>query len=440
MKFFKFIRDNISPGSVTASDTGVGISVVAIPAQNVSLISASTGKVKIVFKDSSIYDDVQLFENEAIEKTSVEISCKIGDEISLISDIINFIGSEQKNKQIIFNSVQGTSTFQRAVVDSKDDLAISIKESPINVETGEKSQGSEERKYQNSIGEINFGREENLPSFDLNHQGLVDFADGATITTWINSGTGGSTYNTPRLGSTTPTCEDDPATSGIRTKSVRIQNTDAFNVPAYTAKGDYTLYCVFGEYTGDGGYSNPMVLYGDEDGETIGFGGIHAEVADFNEVTLGKARKKYSFSVRHDGRLGVPATTQTDTKENGTVAFKWPSYLEANGSIDEMGGPDVFIIRRDSKNNMYLHNRDGDLVAFINGKTITDNKVFSNKTPGLTDGDLLIENIGTIKDFTTAASIVFAGHLARFGVIERDIGASASSSLAKDLFNLYKTI
>ena len=53
---------------------------------------------------------------------------------------------------------------------------------------------------------------------------------------------------------------------------------------------------------------------------------------------------------------------------------------------------------------------------------------------------MLIENIGTVKDFTTAASIVFAGHLARFGVIERDIGTSASATLAKDLFNLYKVI
>ena len=440
MKFFKFIREDISPASVTASDTGTGISVVAIPAQNVSLISASTGKVKIVFKDSTIYDDIQLLTNEALEKTSVEISCNEGDELELISDIISFIGSEQRNKQIVFNSVQGMSTFERAIVDSRDDIAISVKESPISVETGVKSKGSEEKKYQNTIGEINFGREENLPAFDLNHEGLVDFADGATITTWVNAGTGGSTYNTPRLGSTTPTCEDDPATSGIRTKSVRIQNTDVFNVPAYTVKGDYTLYCVFGEYTGDSGYSNPMVLYGDEDGETIGFGGIHPAVADLDENTLGKARKKYSFSVRHDGRLGVPATTQTDTKEHGTTPFKWPSYLEANGSIDDMGGPDVFIIRRDVKNNMYLHNRNGDLIGFIKGKALSDNKVFTTKTPGLTDGNLLIENIGTVKDFTTAASIVFAGHLGRFGVIERDIGTGAAATLAKDLFNLYKII
>ena len=33
----------------------------------------------------------------------------------------------------------------------------------------------------------------------------------------------------------------------------------------------------------------------------------------------------------------------------------------------------------------------------------------------------------------------FQGHLARFGVIERDIGPSKASKLAKDLFDLYKT-
>jgi hypothetical protein len=61
-------------------------------------------------------------------------------------------------------------------------------------------------------------------------------------------------------------------------------------------------------------------------------------------------------------------------------------------------------------------------------------------TDGLTDGALLIENLGTVKDFTTVGSIVFSGHLARFGVIERDIGTDNAAQLCRDLFDLYKII
>ena len=57
----------------------------------------------------------------------------------------------------------------------------------------------------------------------------------------------------------------------------------------------------------------------------------------------------------------------------------------------------------------------------------------------MTDGNLLIEQIGSGGGIvaTSAPSLSFRGQLARFGVIERDIGANASANLAKDLFELY---
>ena len=347
-----------------------------------------------------------------------------------------------------FDVIEDKSTFKLAELSKPESLEAKVGTRPVNIQTKKISTGLADKydpktgKFvtKTTIAEIDFLAEENLPSFDLNHEGLASFADGDTVTKWRNDGTKGATYNFTRLGTTTPTCETSSATSGVGKKSVNIQNIDTFDVPSFTTKGDYTLYCVIGEYRGNKSNSNPIVLYGDDAKETIGFGGDHPPTAELNEVTLGQARKPYSFSVRHSTRLGAPATVQTDRKEKGTVPFRWPSYLEAEGVIDDMGGPDVFIIRRDKKFNMFLHNRDGDVIGFISAKTINDSKKFTTLTDGLTDGALLIENIGSVGNFVTAAGIVFAGHLARFGVIERDIGTDNAAQLSRDLFNLYKII
>ena len=53
---------------------------------------------------------------------------------------------------------------------------------------------------------------------------------------------------------------------------------------------------------------------------------------------------------------------------------------------------------------------------------------------GQTDGELLIERLGTTNEVTNTG---FKGQLARFGIMENDIGSNAASTLAKDLFNLY---
>ena len=86
-----------------------------------------------------------------------------------------------------------------------------------------------------------------------------------------------------------------------------------------------------------------------------------------------------------------------------------------------------------------MYNRDGDMVSFINAKTqntITQSGVKSSlATAGRTDGPLKIERLGTVKDYTTFS---FHGIIARFGVIEKDIGSASCSKLATDLFKFYK--
>ena len=90
---------------------------------------------------------------------------------------------------------------------------------------------------------------------------------------------------------------------------------------------------------------------------------------------------------------------------------------------------------------MYLHNRTGDLVGFIPSFTVIDTiDARSTTFDFMTDGDLLIEQIGSAGGIADAGSSLnksFKGKLARFGVIENDIGANASANLAQDLFNLY---
>lgn len=83
-----------------------------------------------------------------------------------------------------------------------------------------------------------------------------------------------------------------------------------------------------------------------------------------------------------------------------------------------------------------MYNKNGDLVGAIPGKPISGGSSFTKNTDFLTDGDLKIERLATIADITANQS--FVGKIARFGVIDRDIGSAACSKLATDLFNLYK--
>ena len=58
---------------------------------------------------------------------------------------------------------------------------------------------------------------------------------------------------------------------------------------------------------------------------------------------------------------------------------------------------------------------------------------------GMTDGELLIEQIGSGGGIvaTDGTSSSFKGTLARFGVIEKDIGTAKAAELAQNLFSLY---
>jgi hypothetical protein len=166
-------------------------------------------------------------------------------------------------------------------------------------------------------------------------------------------------------------------------------------------------------------------VFGDSDGETLGFTG--ELVGSVNPKT--RAARNV-FTMRHSGVTGLAATSTT-VEDDWTVSFPFP---DPEPTASDYNPCDVFIIRRDKDFNLFLHSRDGDIVSFIPSKTRLNTPGSSNTTSGLTDGNLLIEQIGAHNQI---ASGTFSGYVPRFGVIDSDIGLNASVKLAKDLFTLY---
>ena len=91
------------------------------------------------------------------------------------------------------------------------------------------------------------------------------------------------------------------------------------------------------------------------------------------------------------------------------------------------------IIRRDKNFNMFLHNRDGDIIAKIPAKTNIDDPSLVASSPGRTDGDLVFKAVGTSRNN------IGKFFLNRFGIIKSDIGANNAANLAKQLYKFYGT-
>jgi hypothetical protein len=82
---------------------------------------------------------------------------------------------------------------------------------------------------------------------------------------------------------------------------------------------------------------------------------------------------------------------------------------------------------------MYLHNRDGDLIAKIPAKSIALDPSLTNSSSGRTDGDLVLGSIGEVGGSSSSGKL----YLNRFGVINRDVGPNEAANLAKQLLSLY---
>lgn len=434
-KFFLFRKEEINVSSVTASDSGQGLSVLALPADSLAFASADRGSVILVFNSATKYEESNLTDGESIEKTTVRIPCEIGEEVKLIESILAFIVREGGKSIMRFDAVDQESTFSPVSFDSKIEPKVHI--NPTKRVTGEPSTqtfiGSAGAfgitVASTSVAGIDFDTAENKPLVDFNHEGLASYGADAEVTAWDNGGTGGASYDIASNVGAPPAAL---ATIGTTQKSVSISPENHFIVPTVTVQRDYTIYLVLYNPPGLAGYSAQISpIYGSADTQTLG-----PTIGSFKPTdTIVKflGQNFGNFSVRHDTMTGHPATTTTQDDSNGTVPFK---YIDSDVEDPEICIP--LVIRRDKHYNMYMYNGDGDLVAQIPAKTPVDGGLkMTVATDGRTDGDLVIERLGTLGNIS-GATLGAEMHLARFGVIEKDIGSASCSKLATDLFNFYK--
>ena len=192
-KFFLFNRESLKKSSSRASDTGVGLSTFAVPADSLSFITASQGAINITFSNTSLYEEHNLLEGEAIEKTNVTVSCNEGEEVAFIENILSFIVSSSTASIMRFDASTGESSFDKAVLVSPTDILTQVKTTPTVMTTGERSKGTASAEYQRSIADIFFG--DNLPVLDFNHEGLSIYSHNDEVTSWNNAGTKGSTHS-----------------------------------------------------------------------------------------------------------------------------------------------------------------------------------------------------------------------------------------------------
>lgn len=477
-KFFLFRRSNPLGPVKRFSENGKDIPILGISADQISFMTAGQGEVNITFNQAGVYEDNELFVGDSIEKTNVSISCRPGTEMRLIERIMNFVSSPSGKTVMKFDVLNEVSPFENVVMSEVSDIVSKVKGQPTERVTQRISAGDVTTKFQNIIGEINFGSLDNKPFVDYNHESMY-LVDGTVIgaagglAKWFNEGTGGFAYNISAdagAGDVTiqsATADATAAVTGLGTPCLQFAANSRLVVPTVTVRDDYTMYFVIGDPGSGSSGQGFGVLFGDDAGETTGF-----SVAGSPDV----------FTVRHGGLTGDPFRVKTSTRTGGTEAYKFPDRSSKTG-IGERQFCYPFVIRRDKNFNMYLYNFEGDLIAFVPALTINsttktievpkDSKkspysgdlrsmrgltaetkakeIFrkvtplatelktipkvTTGTPGRTDGNLVIEQIGSSGSDEADSFGLF---LSRFGVIKRDVGDAFCSQLAQDLYELYK--
>jgi hypothetical protein len=447
-KFFLFNKEKVNTGSTTESDTGVGISVIALQASNLSYITASQGKVTLIFNDSGIYDFIQNVEGEAYRKTTIDVECEIGQEQALIEDILNFIANSPPNRNVMSFDYIGKSSFKQASIKTAKSIQSKVFTSPELMKPKELLLG-ETGLTSYAIDGIEF-TELSYPIVDYSPIGIPTGGTGVYITagsglTYLPSGVSSWKNNSLLPNSVGPTGYDldafvvlaphraDPgiaSNTGVGATSVFISSGRGLEIPVpVDVQEDYTAYICFGIPDDDTAASSIVARTNYKS-----FGSFYGS-SDYKGVASFDISAPSLFVTRHLGLAGAPAGGTTDTDENGTVPYKVPD----NRGVGIQQTCYVFIIRRDKNYNIYLHNHEGDLVCVIPSKTIE-----SGSTNKRTDGvfnfyTLGYGNIGGDISISRTDDWLW-GFIVRFGVIQRDIGPSEASRLAQALYEKYKPL
>lgn len=403
-KFIIFKLKDITASGASVSDDGTDIEVISVPASSIAYMTASLGAVHIYFNNVSTYEESNLTTGESFQKSFVDISCKEGDEVSIIEKIADFTGSSKGNSYLMFDATS-SSTFKEV----SGDIKAFVRDNPVSRVTGLPSivtDNSFTASTANVVNGIDFGSADNKPILDLDCRDATYSA--SVLASWANGGTGGSTYDV-NVGSSVGTIYEY---TGSPTNEFNV-NAVGFNVDSYAVLSneivvaeDYTVYaCFVHGVSGNEGRTGAM--YGSSSGETVGFNASSEKVGK-------QPVSKNIFGVRHEDRVGLPA------------------FVDVSNPYDEEL-PTVVVIRRDKDNNISAYNYLGDLIASIPAR-VTDSNDSTIVTNGETSGKLNILQIASAGSDTSNS---FKGGLARFGVIDRDIKSVAAKKLAKDLYELY---
>ena len=256
-KFFLFKRRELNASSTLTSDSGEGLDLFAVPADRIGFISASVGKVSIVFNDATIYEESNLLDGESFRKTSVTVSCEEGKEEALMGDIMSFVYSSGSKQNVMKFDAVGSSNVKNVKLESFSDVTSEVRELPVVRSTGDASRntfigGTAGTAFGtgNVIAGIDFGAD-NKPIIDLNETGLGE--SGGNVNAWTNGGSGGSTYNVGSIGGTLNFDDSTGrANNGLATAAADFASSNNVQLANnYVRSGDFTMFAVIGKSTSD---------------------------------------------------------------------------------------------------------------------------------------------------------------------------------------------
>ena len=419
-KFFLFKREDPEYYHGSKSDTGNSLSILCLPSDNLGYMTASKGVVRIVFNDSTPYEESSLTDGESFEKTEVSVSCQEGREQELMESVMNFISRTTSEKNIMyFDALDLKNTFPE--VKGGLDLMPKVRANPIKRSTGEPSSQSflgvdntsgALTPLVTSIAGIDFKSVDNLPVIDFNEVVLEskNYSADATITHWDNDPVAvpgaGNTFDLHEVGTpkyreasswcSTPYADFNDSTTANYFKISSGSSTDE----TLTEYKDFTMYMVLGLLPGNAVNS----LYSDT--ATTGTSGPFPSVSAGSEFFFNFSNSTTDLNLGYSSKSAFPGAF------NASLGYISDNSLH------------VFIIRRDSLNDIFVYDKNGKIVASIDAPHL-------NEPGGSTDGQLVINRIGGALGFTKMKMV-------RFGLVEKDLGNDFCAGLGPTLYNRYK--
>lgn len=414
-KYFLFQREPVTEFSSTESNTGDGLSVIAIPSDKIANITAKKGVVVFRFHGAGIYDSYGGSENEGLPNVKIEVACEAGNEVALIEQVLTFISRETSRSIMKFDVVSATSTFPLAKVSAAEDLKSLVPKQPVVLATQVVSSDPANTDLTSTatttIAGVTFPSASTMPTVDYNETTISGVAIGGEIgavNTWANSGTGSTTYD---IDANTGTPIHSRARNNyLNTNAVTVTASDDLHLATdLSLVGEYTMYMVYGLLTRVEMYP----IYGSSSRATQGFG-------------RGSTEDVMSFSF--DSGSAAPAnvltnTTAYDTKASRIQDPKLDNVATLGAAKSGAQFCYVWVIRRDKDFNIYIHDYQGDVIGYIPRKVDGTER---------TDGDLTIDRL-----CGDGSGTEWKGEIARFGVIESDIGRADAARIARELFDRY---